>query len=313
MLKKTIDFGEYIKLNNDTQYIHVLSKNPENPIIIYLHGGPGDAALPLVKKFNYELSIDYTLIIWEQRGAGKSYSPFKKRKEPITIDLFIKDLKSLIDYLLIKFNKEKVYLLGHSWGTLIGTKFILEFPELVYKYIGCGQITNPSSMFEMAKDFVIDYLTNERIIKKISLINTNFSQENWHQELMYLMKYVIKYKGSLYNKSSYISLYPYFIFSKDYSLKDCFYRLKGSQQSIDYLWQEVCQTNLEAFTSFDVPIVFIEGEYDFHCSSKLAFDYYTTITSKKDWYIIENTAHFPQWSNPKQFNKIVRSLKEESI
>lgn len=83
----------------------------DNPILIYIHGGSGDAALPLVEHFNSDLSKKYTLIIWEQRGTGKSYYKFKEN-EYLTIDRFVLDLKVLIEKTLVEFKKVKVMFTG---------------------------------------------------------------------------------------------------------------------------------------------------------------------------------------------------------
>lgn len=83
------------------------------PLLLYLHGGPGDAALLLVMKYNKELEKCYTVVIWEQRGAGKSYYEFDGT---VTIDDFLQDIYELTKYLLDRFLQSSIYLLGHSWG-----------------------------------------------------------------------------------------------------------------------------------------------------------------------------------------------------
>ena len=306
----SVDTGKYININGVKQYIHILSKNISNPILVYLHGGPGDAALPLVKHFNLPLSEHYTLVIWEQRGSGKSYYPFSE-KENITLETFIEDLKSLIEYLLLKFRKENVYLLGHSWGSIIGLNFTIRYPELIKAYIGCGQVTNGQRVLEECKEFVLKHTNSKSKKEKIISINTSFKQDNWYKELIYLMNRVVKYGGSLYGRSSYNSLYPYFLFSKDYSLTNCINRLKGSEQSLKYLWSEVCNTNFHEFTYFETPVIFIEGTKDCHCSSKIVDEFYSKIESQKKLFWIENSAHFPQWSNADKFNNILAIIKHE--
>ncbi|MGG2082381.1 alpha/beta fold hydrolase [Lysinibacillus pakistanensis] len=301
------NYGKMYSVNGINQYVQVVSTNLDNPILIYLHGGPGDAALPLVEHFNSNLSENYTLIIWEQRGAGKSYYKFSD-DEHISINDFVLDLKVLIENLLVEFKKEKICLIGHSWGSIIGMKFIISYPELIHFYIGVGQVICSQKMFEKSKEYIVSHIDNHHLKNKISSLNTKFTQDNWYSDLMFFMSQLIKQGVSLYGKSTYLSLYRYFIFSKNYSLMDCIKRLKGSKQSIIKLWHEVSEIDFSAYKNFKVPIAFIEGEYDYHASSEIVFDFYRSITSPKVCFSIKNTAHFPQWTRSDTFNLIVNSL-----
>lgn len=302
------NIGKWYVINGVKQYVQFISENVEDPVLIYLHGGPGDAALPLVEHFNKELAQKYTLVIWEQRGSGKSYYPFAKN-ERMTINTFVSDLKILIDHLLTEWEKDNVCLMGHSWGSIIGLEFIKQYPELVDYYIGVGQVVCSQRMFEDSRTYILNQPVRPKIKQQISAIDTSFNQKNWYTDLMFFMNQLIKTKGSLYNQKTYISFYNYFIRSKNYSLMDCINRLKGSKQSIERLWQEVATIDFTKDTKFEVPVILIEGEYDYHASNELAFDFYQAIESPKAYICMKNTAHFPQWSRAETFNQVVNTLE----
>lgn len=143
-----------IPINGVRQYISIRSEQERAPLLLYLHGGPGDTALPLVLKYNRELERSFTVAVWEQRGAGKSYYPFRP-DETITIDTFLQDLLELTQYLLDHFHQKKLYLVGHSWGSVLGLRFIQHNPEYVYSYIGCGQVVNMKKSWQIARNFAI--------------------------------------------------------------------------------------------------------------------------------------------------------------
>lgn len=307
-----VTYGKWYMLHGVKQYVHIISTNRENPILIYLHGGPGDSALPLVEYFNADLSQRYTLVIWEQRGSGKSYYNFAEQ-EPVTVDDFVDDLKALVGELLTEFRQEKVCLLGHSWGSILGMRFIRLYPERVHYYIGVGQVISAQKMFEQSKAFVASHTTNSKIKNRILALDVSFQQNTWYSDLMFLMGQLIKQGVSLYQKKSYASLYPYFIFSKHYSLRDCVNRLKGSKQSIQTLWSGVAKTDFSLYTDFKVPIALIEGEFDYHASSAIALDFFRNVTSPKVYYCMQDTAHFPQWTRAKAFHSIVNSLEPKSF
>lgn len=300
-------YRKWYLLNGIKQYVYIIGTNVNHPILIYLHGGPGDSALPLVEHFNSDLSQEYTLVIWEQRGSGKSYYKFAEN-EKLTINDFVLDLKVLTEKILADFGKKKVCLWGHSWGSIIGMKFILSFPELVEYYIGVGQVINSFEMFEKSKQYVANHINNTSQRYKVINLDVTFKQRLWYSDLMLLMNHLVKQGVSLYGEKSYISLYKYFIFSKEYSLMDCINRLKGSRQSILKLWNEVATIDFSHYKKFDVPVVFIEGEYDYHVPSEIVLNFYDKLISPKLLYYMKDSAHFPQWTRNKTFNTILNDL-----
>lgn len=294
-----------IEINGKPQYISIRAQKDNLPLLLYLHGGPGDSALPLVLKYNRELEEHFTVVVWEQRGAGKSYYDFKN--DEITIDMFLEDIYSLSKLLTKKFNQKKIYLLGHSWGSVLGLKFTEKHPEMVIKYIGCGQVVNMKKSCQAAYDFALDH-ANEKEAERLKKINCSYNDNGWLKDLLYVTKQVVKNKGSLYGKRNYNSLITPFIFSKYYSIMDLYNRQKGSLQSIEYLWQELMDINFENQRSFKILVIFIEGRYDNHVSSALAKKYFDTIESEKEFYWFERSCHFPQWSENDKFNNLIIKL-----
>lgn len=120
---------EKIELGDINQWISIRGRNTSNPILLYLHGGPGTPVMPLFRHFQIPLEDHFIVVQWEQRGAGKSFS-WKIPKETMIIEQFISDLHELIEILQKRFNKEKIYLMGHSWGSILGTFTVQKYPEL---------------------------------------------------------------------------------------------------------------------------------------------------------------------------------------
>lgn len=130
--------------------------------------------------------------------------------------------------------------------------------------------------------------------------------------MLFVTKQVIKNKGSLYGHTNYNNLVKPFLFSRHYTFIDLIRRLKGSSQSIKYLWKELMYTNFESITSFGSPVLFVEGRYDNHVSSKLTIKYFNTIETKKKFEWFENSCHFPQWSESERFNQLICDLADDS-
>lgn len=305
-------FDEFIEINGCNQFLSIRSTDSDKPLLLYLHGGPGDAALPLVSKYNHYLSEYFTVVIWEQRGAGKSFYPFRHNEE-ITISLFLKDVYDIIEYLLNKYKQEKIYLVGHSWGSVLGLKFCQLHPEMIYAYIGCGQVVNMEKSSRLAYEYAMQESINKKkgkTIKRLQSIDYSYSSENWLNELLFVTGLVVKYKGSLYGHKNYNLFVNDFILSKEYSLMDLIHRQKGSLQSIQRLWRELMAVNFESVTEIPVPIIFVEGRHDYHVSSVLAKEYFDVITSPKKFYWFENSCHFPQWTENEKFTRVMCTILE---
>src|SRR5262249_40993606 len=136
-----IDRKECLTIGGMPQWIALRSDNVDNPIILFLHGGPGTAQISFSRKSQEGLEDSFLVVNWDQRGAGRSYSR-SLRKEDMNIDRFIEDAEELIAYLLKRFGQEKVYLVGHSWGTSIGAYLTARRPDLVWADIAIGQIVD---------------------------------------------------------------------------------------------------------------------------------------------------------------------------
>lgn len=298
-----------IPINGADQYISIRSDGNGMPLLLYLHGGPGDAALPLVLKYNRELEKRFTVVVWEQRGAGKSYYPFSA-EEPVTIDLFLQDALCLIQYLLERFHQRKLFLAGHSWGSVLGLRLVRQHPEYIYAYTGCGQVVNMKKSCQAACEYAWEN-ASEKERGRLAGIDCAYTGKNWLRELLFVTRLVVKYQGSLYGESSYWKLTKPFLCSRHYSIPDLVRRQKGSMQSIRCLWQELMETDFETVTEYGAPVIFAEGRHDRHVSSVLAEAYYGRIKSEKQLVWFERSCHFPQWSESGKFNQLMLRICNE--
>ena len=141
---KGIDELKAIKVGGVDQWLHIRSRNRNNPIILYLHGGPG---FPMIGWGGIDITFrpweDYfTVVHWDQRQTGKSYYPADDNNNPLTVNQFITDTEEVIQYLKTYLSQEKIFILGHSWGSVLGMHMIKRHPDWVHAYIGVGQVVN---------------------------------------------------------------------------------------------------------------------------------------------------------------------------
>ena len=154
-------------INNRKQTLLIRGQNVEQPILLCCHGGPGMAQIGFIRHFQKELEKHFIVINWDQRGAGKSFST-KDFGANFTIEQFISDAKEVIQYVLKKFSKQKLFLAGHSWGSIIGLNIAHQYPQYIEAYIGIGQIVHMKQNEELLYQHLIRSAKN-MIIKSISL------------------------------------------------------------------------------------------------------------------------------------------------
>lgn len=139
-----IDELRKVRIGGIDQWIHIRGENVDNPILLYVHGGPGFPMMPFESKFQTPLERDFTVVEWDQRGAGKTYvSNGGDRIAPtLTFDQMKADTHELTAYLKARFHRPKIFILGHSWGSILGLPVALEKPDDYYAFIGTGMAIN---------------------------------------------------------------------------------------------------------------------------------------------------------------------------
>ncbi|MEG0416164.1 MAG: alpha/beta hydrolase [Erysipelothrix sp.] len=297
---------EYQMINNKEQCLVTFSTSQENPVILYLHGGPGDSCSPLIEKFNQNLSNNYTIVVWEQRGSGLSYYKFSDGDTPVLQD-YVDDARVILEYLNTKYESKSIFLMGHSWGSVLGIKCVTQFPELISSYIGIGQVVQMKETYHNQQNFI----NQERCKsgkKNVEIKDIDFNSKDWMKSVLNSAKEVVKYGGSLYSRSNQNYLVWPFFNSKIYRKRDLINRQMGSKQSIQMLWQELMTIDFSNLTKFSVPIYLIEGLHDEHVSANLAMEWCENIETKKNLKIFEKSGHFPQWEEPEHFNSVIHEL-----
>jgi pimeloyl-ACP methyl ester carboxylesterase len=163
----------HVQINGFEQGMFIKGKNQNNPIILFLHGGPGMPEYPLTQKHPTNIEEDFIVCWWEQRGAGLSYNKDIKPKN-ITVDQLVADTIEVTNYLCKRFGRDKIYLMGHSFGTLIGLYVVKQRPELYHAYIGIAQIAKQLVSEKIAYEYIIEqYKINENngMVKKMEKYN----------------------------------------------------------------------------------------------------------------------------------------------
>ena len=147
---------EKVRLGGVDQWLIVRGQDANKPILLFLSGGPGGSEAGRVLRFNQELEKHFVVVIWEQRGCAKSY-PSLRPKSALTVDQYASDIIELAGMLRERFDEEKIYLVGHSWGTIIGVRAVQQRPDLFYAYVGASQMVNVRETDQIIYDELMEH------------------------------------------------------------------------------------------------------------------------------------------------------------
>ncbi len=318
--KRAMASLEFVVFGGVKQCLLIRSNDTNNPVILYLHGGPGVSEMPFVRKYNEELEKHFTVVYWEQRGGGKSLHSLSLDGS-YTMDQYVNDGHELTNYLLHRFKKEKLIVIGHSWGTIVGTELITRYPALYSAYVGIGQVVNPQKGEALSYQFVLGKAMetgNRKAITELKQIDSPFyltveNNKNWYSQLMTERKWLTRFGGVFYNQHNYRQVTKTYLHATEYSLVDFAKFGIGSVLSIKKLWPEIMQVNfLKNRTNFKLPVYYVQGKYDYNCPSELVYEYFHQISAPhKELIIFDQSAHLPNFEESKRFNQKMIDLFAE--
>jgi pimeloyl-ACP methyl ester carboxylesterase len=322
-VSRSIASLEKVNLGGQEQWILLRGMDITKPVILFLHGGPGTANMCLLRKYTGELEKHFIVVTWDQRGAGKSYQAINPHSA-MTIDRFVLDTGELTQLLCQRFNQKKIFLVGHSWGSLIGILSIQKYPDLYHAYIGTGQIVNMQENEQISYDWTLAQATkakDNRSIRTLTEMGTPPYTGDGQKKLMTQRRLLGKYGGELYDSSqgAFPLVFSSLISATEYTLLDKVNFFKGIFASNHLLWPELLTINLKKQElSFKVPVYFALGRYDYEAPSIIAEQYFKIIEApKKEIIWFENSAHFANIEENEKFddlliNRILSTITKSS-
>lgn len=309
---------EEIVVNNVKQWIYVTGTNPENPILLVLHGGPGFAMLPLFHEKIPDLEKYFTVVNWDQRGAGKSFAA-NIPKSSMTLDQMVEDAHVVTQYLQKKYKQDRVYLLGHSSGTMIGVLLAKRYPEDYYAYIGVGQVVNfadnESGSYQFALQSAIDQ-HNKTALTQLEKAGKPDKDGNYKNDKSYdvTAKWVEHFGGSLYGKSNLDPVYDLIFGSETYN--NCDKKLLKGYDFSQYLFNDEAMRTFnlpDAIQALPIPAYFISGHQDYETPVNLVRDIVASLDIPRKRYIeFTQSSHFPFYEEPEKFVKVMRDILDET-
>ncbi|MBM7643830.1 pimeloyl-ACP methyl ester carboxylesterase [Scopulibacillus daqui] len=293
-----------ITIGGADQWILMRGANRSNPILLFVHGGPGAAQIGFARPFQSDLEKHFIVVNWDQRGAGLSYSKHLTAAS-MTINQFVSDLLEIVQWLLKTFKHEKVYLVGHSWGSIIGMLAVQKRPEWFYAYFGVGQVADINKGDFISYKYTLRCAEESQNKKAICELQS-IGEPPWHQvkhERIH-QKWLKKFGGLYKQKQLMAKFSKHMLFNPEYHLTDLFKHIKGQKFSMSHMYKEMSTINLaEQVTEVQVPVFFCIGRHDYLTPFELAEAYFKVLKAPQKGYIwFEHSAHSPHFEEYEKFN-----------
>lgn len=299
--ENSISVLEQVKINGTDHEIMIRGKDKNNPVIIFVHGGPGCSEIPYAMKYQDLLEEKFTIVHYDQRASGKSYHFFEDYSN-LSTDLLVEDLLEMTDYISNRLNKEKVILIGHSFGTYIGTKAAYAAPEKYEAYVGIGQMSDVIESEIESLNYCINQAEEMRNYKDVEYLQ-GLMEDIKSGEMLTPRIYVRKYGGTSRQFNDETEILKGYLFGSEYNLLDSIRFLISVNKYQGDLLEEAIQNSLvNNVTKLEIPCYFIMGKYDYMTTVKAAKNYFDRIDAEeKEFVIFEESAHYPQFEEEEKF------------
>jgi len=293
---------DYVEIGGLEQCVLVRSKNTDNPIMLFLHGGPGMSMMYLAHEFQRPLEENFTVVQWDRRAAGKTYSHNKSAAADMNVRQIIDDAYALIDTLQQRYNKRKLILVGHSFGTYLGSIMVNERPHLFEAYVSVGQVVDNEKELVLQEAFIRGQARKNNREDILSALDDSPKPdfETW----------LFEFGGELKASTSFFPLIWSGIQAPEFTLPEVLDVGNGSSFSSSNMHYNVLENSiLKDVLEYQVPVYFVVGKSDYTTPHELITEYYKLIKApKKEIIYFEHSAHFPFFEEPDKFCSEMRRL-----
>lgn len=303
-----------IPVNGAHQWLLIRSEDIRNPLLLYLHSGPGTTELIPFRQYQQALEQFFTIVVWEQRGTGKSFSPSLAATN-MTINQLLADGRAVTAYLCKRFKQGKVLLVGHSWGSALGMLLVRNHPALYHAFVGCGQMVHPARGEQIGYHYCLrrarglpraqqELLALDRPRPYLSID----PQGHWFEKLKTQRKWLLTLGGELYGRKDYGLLFNWnTIMQPEYSWLDFVQFAQGSTFSLKQLWPEVMHLNLlRQVPRLNVPVFFLQGKHDYLTPGVLVERYFEKLQAPhKELIWFHVSGHHPLYEERRKFQNIL--------
>lgn len=310
----------FVTINGVKQGMFIRGRSTANPVLLFVHGGPGMPEYFMSEAYPTGLEDYFTVCWWEQRGAGLSDDP-AHRDASLTAEQLVSDTVAVTNYLRERFGQSKIYLMGHSWGSFLGIQAAARAPELYHAYLGMGQVSRQAESEKIAYAYMLEQYTavgNAKMLRKLEQYPLLESDATLRSYFTSMLRDDAMHKlgiGTTKEMESVVTgIFIPVMKSRAYTLgeKINLWRAKAFLRGSTELIDEMFAADMSVMVPrLEIPAYFLCGRYDYTSSYALAAEYFAKLEAPvKGFYTFEQSAHSPLFEEPE---KMLRILREDVL
>ena len=304
-----------LELGGVEQWVFIRGEDVTHPILLFLHGGPGSPETPAMRNYVSALEDHFVVVNWDQRGSGKSCCGTIP-PETMNMEQFVQDTLELTQWLREHFNRDKIYLVGHSWGSMIGTSAAQRHPELYHAYVGIGQAVSFYEGEKISYQYTLEQAReqdNEVALQELLEIGEPpYSREDFLQHIGVQRKWLFEFGGMLYEDQSQLAynlgIARDFLYAPEYSLAESVNILRGPDPSVySLLWDDMRAIDfISDIPRLDLPVFFLVGRHDWVTVFPLVEEYYDILEAPhKELLWFDHSGHNPHYEETDRFVRLM--------
>jgi pimeloyl-ACP methyl ester carboxylesterase len=302
----------HVNINGVQQGMFIIGKNLGNPVLLFVHGGTAMPEYFLTQNYPTGLEQYLTVCWWDRQGAGLSYSA-NVPPETLSVEQSISDTLAVANYLRRRFHKDKIYMMAHSGGSLIGIQAAARSPELFYAYIGVGQMSYQLKSEMLSYEYMLrqyEAIGNTRMVKQLEATPLTMSAPlpDGYMKVRDSAMHDLGVGTTHDMKSVMTGIFLASWLFRQYTLSEKLALWRGKFAADKILWDKMIATDLtKQLQKLALPVYFFHGKYDYTVSHPLAKTYLDELQVPiKGFYTFEHSAHSPMFEEPARMKRIIQ-------
>jgi pimeloyl-ACP methyl ester carboxylesterase len=298
---KGVDEASYVSIGGIEQWVTIRGEDRSNPVLLFLHGGPGDVTNPWSFAMFAPWEAHFTVVQWDQRGAGRTLRKSGPSVAPtMTLDRMTQDGIELTEYLCKHLEKRKIILVAHSFGTILGLRMIRERPDFFFAYVGTGQVADETRNYGVAYEALLKKARvagNQQALDELKSIGPPPYTSGPGYQVQ--RKWANRFEGAdrfLYGTIGLALVAP------GNSVQDLNDSIDGQTLSGERLVSQTRSATMKDLgLKFEIPMFFFEGTDDFTTPTELARKYFEAIQAPRKEFVPIVGGHFAVFMNSDHF------------
>ncbi|MEG0185531.1 MAG: alpha/beta hydrolase, partial [Stenotrophomonas sp.] len=285
---KGVERLEKVRIGGIDQWVSIRGNDRRNPVLLMLHGGPGWVAMPTSWYFQRGWEEYFTVVQWDQRGAGKTYlaNDPKVIAPTMTRQRMVADAEEMVAWLRTEFGKDRIFVLGHSWGSYLGLELAQRRPEWLHAYIGIGQITHGPESERRGWAWTLEQARRDGNAEAEAELLALAPYASGHTpvplaDLFKQRKWLNHYGGMVYNRKGGDAEAAAITLSPEYTEADVAGVWKANEFSTQYLLSEVLTLDMGAVRQLRTPVFLLLGRHDHNVSSALGATWFQALQAPR--------------------------------